>query len=301
MSREQIIEKVAEDLWLTLEKRDGLFVFRFPDVWKPKDVQDMQRTVLDGIAMLEAQRSLIVWLKDSIAFMRPLKETWYVIFGGCIDIAFTISIIYLMVLSIYRDIFIALFTFAIGIFGIALSNMFICSEIYMAKERRESEKTFKKNQEYIRHQFDEIGKEIEARLLRENPLCENDPRQKLKKPAMSYQARQGRKTLILMKDIEAELEERSDPARKAIPWGYATKESDDAPNPIAQAALEDWIAITGKINKPPYGGPSNSAFLALVEALDARLSHEDARQEQPLKSDDRYEEPQAIYPMEMKI
>lgn len=64
MSREEIIEKVAKDLWLTLEKRDGIFVFRFPDVWKPKDVQDMQRTVLEGIVMLEAQFSLIVWLRD---------------------------------------------------------------------------------------------------------------------------------------------------------------------------------------------------------------------------------------------
>lgn len=47
-----------------IEKRDGIFVFRFPDVWKPKDVQDMQRTVLEGIAMLENQRNLIVWLRD---------------------------------------------------------------------------------------------------------------------------------------------------------------------------------------------------------------------------------------------
>lgn len=64
MSREQIIEKVAGDLWLTLEKRDGIFVFRFPDVWDAEDVQDMQRRVLEGIAMLEAQRNLIVWLRD---------------------------------------------------------------------------------------------------------------------------------------------------------------------------------------------------------------------------------------------
>src|SRR5579885_504194 len=50
MSREEIIEKVAADLWLTLEKRDGVFVFRFPDVWDADDVQDMQRRVLEGIA-----------------------------------------------------------------------------------------------------------------------------------------------------------------------------------------------------------------------------------------------------------
>lgn len=77
MSREQIIEKVAEDLWLTLEKRDGLFVFRFPNVWKPKDVQEMQRAVLDGIAMLESQRSLVVWLRDLLDnFSAGIVRLW---------------------------------------------------------------------------------------------------------------------------------------------------------------------------------------------------------------------------------
>lgn len=64
MNRAQIIEKAADDLWLTLEKRDGIFVFRFPDDWDADDVQDMQRRVLEGIAMLEARFSLIVWLRD---------------------------------------------------------------------------------------------------------------------------------------------------------------------------------------------------------------------------------------------
>lgn len=66
------------------------------------------------------------------------------------------------------------------------------------------------------------------------------------------------------------------------------------PNLIAKAAFDDWNAITGKISDPPYGGPSNPAFLALVEAIDARLSHEDARPAE--KSDKSYDEPQATYP-----
>jgi hypothetical protein len=55
MSRSEIIEKVANDLWLTLEKRDGIFVFRFPDVWDIDDILEMKKRVLDGIAMLEAR------------------------------------------------------------------------------------------------------------------------------------------------------------------------------------------------------------------------------------------------------
>lgn len=82
MTKAQIIEKVAADLWLTLEKRDGIFVFRFPEVWKPKDVQDMQRTVLEGIAMLEAQRSLIAWLKERPIIMLILG-TGFVIGSIC--------------------------------------------------------------------------------------------------------------------------------------------------------------------------------------------------------------------------
>lgn len=92
-----------------------------------------------------------------------------------------------------------------------------------------------------------LGGYVEPDLENAFPLGESHiaPGDKLKEPAMSYRAQQGRKTLILIKDLEAELEERSDPACKAIPWGYTNPDK------------------TGK-------------------------------------SDDRYEEPQATYPVEME-
>jgi len=64
MTRPQIVKKVAEDLWLTLEERDGLFVFRFPSVWRPKDLLDMQERVLEGIAFFESQGHVIDWFND---------------------------------------------------------------------------------------------------------------------------------------------------------------------------------------------------------------------------------------------
>lgn len=53
LTRAEIIEKVAKDLWLTLEKRDNVYVFRFPDVWDAEDVEEMQTRVLDGITLVE--------------------------------------------------------------------------------------------------------------------------------------------------------------------------------------------------------------------------------------------------------
>lgn len=84
-------------------------------------------------------------------------------------------------------------------------------------------------------------------------LAEDSPGQgKLKEPAMSYIAQETRKTHALMKELEAELEERSDPTRKTIPWGEPSRK-----------------AITSR--------------------------------DKPMKSDEIYEEPQATYPMEMKL
>lgn len=99
MNRAQIIEKAADDLWLTLEKRDGIFVFRFPDDWDADDVQDMQRRVLEGIAMLEARFSLIVWLRDLFdnfsAGMARLCETMFA------PIAMTVLAVGLLLGTIY--------------------------------------------------------------------------------------------------------------------------------------------------------------------------------------------------------
>lgn len=53
LTRAEIVEKVAKDLFLTLEKRDGMYVFRFPDVWDSEDVEEMQTRILYGIALVE--------------------------------------------------------------------------------------------------------------------------------------------------------------------------------------------------------------------------------------------------------
>ena len=53
------------------------------------------------------------------------------------------------------------------------------------------------------------------------------------------------------------------------------------------------------------GGKSNSALLALMKSIDGTLKFRDSQAEiftdwQAMKSDASYEEPQAIYPMEMR-
>lgn len=245
MTRAQIIEKVAADLWLTLEKRDGVFVFRFPDVWKPKDVQDMQRTVLDGIAMLETQRSLIVWLRDLFGNISAgMARLWN---GLVAPIAMAIIGIALLLGTIYA------FSAGATAWGVALCIVaLLCCSVkisvsYTDRAEPDLENAFPLGRSHL----------VDPKLAEDSPA-----QGKLKEPAMSYIAQETRKTHALMKDIEAELEERSDPTRKTIPWGFTVKEA------------AEGLSLIGAALAP---------------------------KEEPLKTDDIYDEPKATYPMEMKI
>lgn len=76
LSRAEVIRRVANDLRLTLEERDGIYTFRFPDVWNTQRVQEVQKRVLDGIALVERRCnfSLVIWTKDIIVdFMTGLR------------------------------------------------------------------------------------------------------------------------------------------------------------------------------------------------------------------------------------
>lgn len=255
MTRAQIIEKVAEDLWLTLEKRDGVFVFRFPDVWEPKTGLDMQRTVLEGIAMLEDQCSLIIWLRDLFGnFGVGIAQ----LCDGLVApiIAMTIFGITLLLGTIYA------FSIGATAWGIALCIVaLLCCSVKISVSHTEDE-------EKDRVPSVGLGGYIADTQYVSLPPQGGDATipvisiDKLKERAMTYHGQETRKTLALMKDIEAELEERACPARKAIPWGYTMKECADS-------------------------------FALMGSAL--------ASKDRPLKSDDRYEEPQATYPMEMKL
>jgi len=221
LTKAQIIEKVGKDLWLTLEKRDGVFVFRFPDIWDTDDIQDMQRRVLDGIAMLEDQFSLIVWIKERPIISLILEIVCF--FGS--------FFCYAALTGKSASGLIFLGMAAIWVIWTALFSIAFTSFCWLGEPR------------VVSFYF--------------GPSDDDE------EPPYGL-------------------------------GGYIAKT--EAANPIERAAIDDWIAMTGKINEPPYGGPSNSAFLALVRAIDERLSCH----EEPLKSDKLYEEPQAIYPMEME-
>jgi len=102
---------------------------------------------------------------------------------------------------------------------------------------------------------------------------------KTRERAMSYHGSETRKTIALMKDIDAELEERNDPYRSnAIRWGYTVKEVNEALTSMASAKIS---------TEEPR----------IIEDFREKIN---ARPRATGKSDEIYDLPSATYPMEME-